>query len=53
MTNTSEKKEYCDAGDQKDIVEKMSDCDKKSTSDKEVTECYTKIIQEDEGCMSS
>ena len=53
MTENSEKKDYCDAGDQKNIVEKMSDCDKTSTSDKDLTECYTKIIEEDEGCMSS
>jgi hypothetical protein len=53
MTENSEKKDYCDAGDQKKIVEKMSDCDKTSTSDKDLTECYTKIIEEDEGCMSS
>ena len=49
----SENKEYCDAGDQRKIVEKMSDCDKASASDKEINECYTKIIKEDEGCMSS
>jgi hypothetical protein len=53
MTDNSEKKDYCDAGDQKKIVEKMSDCDKTSTSDTELTECYTKIIEDDEGCMSS
>jgi hypothetical protein len=53
MTDNSEKKDYCDADDQKKIVDKMSDCDKTSASDTELTECYTKIIEEDEGCMSS
>ncbi len=53
MTDNSEKKDYCGAGDQKKIVDKMSDCDTTSASDKELTECYTKIIEEDEGCMSS
>ena len=53
MTENSEKKDFCDAEDQKNIVEKMSDCDKTSASDTELTECYTKIIEEDEGCMSS
>ena len=52
MTKNSEKK-YCDAEDQRTIVEKMNDCDKTSTSDKDLNECYTKIIKEDEGCMSS
>ena len=47
-----EKKDYCDATDQRKIVEKMTDCDKSSSTDKDLTECYTKIIEEDEGCMS-
>ena len=53
MTDNSEKKDYCDAGDQKKVVEKMTDCDKTSTSDKERDECYTKTIEKDDGCMSS
>jgi hypothetical protein len=53
MTDNSEKKEYCDAGEQQKIVEKMSDCDKKSTSDKDLNECYTNVIEADDGCMSS
>ena len=53
MTVHDKKKDYCDAEDQKKVVEKMSDCDKKSKSDKEKDECYSKVIKEDDGCMSS
>jgi len=53
MTGKKEKKDYCDAGDQQKIVEKMTECDKTSTSDKQVNECYSKVIEEDDGCMSS
>ena len=47
------KKDYCDAEDQKNVVEKMTECDENSTSDKERNECYSKVIKEDDGCMSS
>lgn len=47
------KKDYCDAEDQKKVVEKMTECDETSKDDKERNECYSKVIQEDDGCMSS
>ena len=47
------KKDYCDAEDQKNVVEKMTQCDENSKDDKERNECYSKVIQEDDGCMSS
>lgn len=53
MTDSKEKKDYCDAEDQKKVVEKMVDCDENSKDDKEKSECYTKVIQEGDGCMSS
>jgi hypothetical protein len=53
MTDDREKKDYCDAEDQKKVVEKMTDCDKKSKTDKEKNECYTRVIEKDDGCMSS
>lgn len=53
MTAEKEKKDYCDAEDQKTVVEKMSDCDKKSKTDKEKNECYSKVVKDDDGCMSS
>lgn len=53
MTADKNKKDYCDAEDQKKVVEKMTDCDKKSGTDKEKSECYSKVIEEDDGCMSS
>ncbi|MEH0022683.1 MAG: hypothetical protein V6Z89_23740 [Desulfobacter sp.] len=53
MTDTEEKKDYCDANDQKKVVEKMTDCDEKSKDGKERSECYEKVIKEDDGCMSS
>lgn len=31
----------------------MTDCDKKSKTDQELKECYTKVIEEDDPCMSS
>jgi hypothetical protein len=52
MAEDKEKKDYCDAKDQKKVVEKMSDCDKSSENDKERDECYTKVIKNDDGCMS-
>ncbi len=52
MTEKTEKKDYCDAEDQKEVVGKMTDCDNKSKTDKDLKECYTKVI-EDDGCMSS
>lgn len=52
MTDTREKKDYCDAGDQKKVVEKMTECDKTAGDDKDRGECYSKVIKED-GCMSS
>jgi hypothetical protein len=53
MEKDKEKKDYCDAEEQKNVVEKMSDCDKSSDNDKERDECYTKVVKEDDGCMSS
>jgi len=53
MAEKKEKKDYCDAEEQKDVVEKMTDCDNTSKSDKDLKECYTKVIEEDDGCMSS
>ncbi|WDP89394.1 MAG: hypothetical protein HUN04_06505 [Desulfobacter sp.] len=52
MTESNKKKNYCDAADQKKVVEKMMDCDEKSQDDKEKSECYAKILKEDDGCMS-
>jgi hypothetical protein len=52
MNTSNEKKDYCDAEDQKKVVDKMTDCDKNATSDKEKGECYSKVIKEDDGCMS-
>lgn len=53
MSDSKEKKDYCDASDQKKVVEKMTDCDKNSNDDKAKKECYDKVIKEDDGCMSS
>ncbi len=53
MTADKEKKDYCDAEDQKKVVNKMTDCDKNSETDKEKGECYSKVVKEDGGCMSS
>jgi len=53
MTDGKEKKDYCDAEDQKKVIDKMTDCDKNSVTDKEKGECYSKVIKEDDGCMSS
>ena len=50
---TDSKKDYCDAKDQKKVVEKMTACDENSADDKEKGECYAKVIKEDDGCMSS
>ncbi len=52
MAKDKEKKDYCDAEDQKKVVDKMSDCDKSSETDKDRDECYTKVVKEDDGCMS-
>ena len=53
MAKDQEEKDYCDAKDQKKVVDKMSDCDKSSENDKDRDECYTKVIKEDDdGCMS-
>ena len=53
MTADKEKKDYCDAEDQQKIVTKMTACDKNSKTDKEKGECYSKVVNEDDGCMSS
>ena len=53
MTDSKDKKDYCDADDQKKVVEKMTACDEKSSNDKERSECYAEVIKEDDGCMSS
>ncbi len=53
MAKEDKKKDHCDAEDQKNVVEKMSDCDKSSDNDKNRDECYTKVIKKDDGCMSS
>ncbi|MCG8619673.1 MAG: hypothetical protein MI802_25910 [Desulfobacterales bacterium] len=52
MTESKDKKDYCDADDQKKVVEKMTECDNTAKNDKERNECYTKVIKDD-GCMSS
>jgi hypothetical protein len=53
MAKDKEKKDHCDAEEQKNVVEKMSDCDKSSDNDKERDECYTNVVKKDDGCMSS
>lgn len=53
MAKDTEKKDHCDAGDQKKVVDKMSDCDKSSDNDQKRDECYTEVVKEDDGCMSS
>ncbi len=53
MNTPKEKKDYCDAGDQKKVVEKMTDCDNKSKTDQENEECYTQVTEEDDPCLSS
>lgn len=53
MTDSQEKKDYCDASDQKKVIDKMVACDENSKDDKEKSECYTKVVKEDDGCMSS
>jgi len=53
MTDDNDNKDYCDAEEQKKVVEKMTDCDKTSESDKAKGECYSKVVKEDGGCMSS
>ncbi|HKJ99861.1 MAG TPA: hypothetical protein VJ959_13155 [Desulfotignum sp.] len=48
------KKDHCDAEDQKNVVDKMKECDNTSETDKERDECYNKVVKEDDdGCMSS
>jgi hypothetical protein len=37
----------------KKVVEKMKACDENSKDGKERSECYSKVIKEDGGCMSS
>ncbi len=49
MTIDQKRKDYCDAEDQKKVVENMSDCDKTSKTDKEKSECYSKVITEEDG----
>ncbi len=53
MTDSKDKKDYCDADDQKNVVEKMTACDENLQDDKERSECYAKVTKEDDGCMSS
>ena len=53
MTVEKKEKDYCSADDQKKVVEKMTDCDKNSKTDKETEECYSKVVENDNGCMSS
>ncbi len=53
MAKDTKKKDHCDAEDQKKVVDKMSDCDTSSDNDQERDECYTKVVKEDDGCMSS
>lgn len=52
MTSENKKKDYCDAEDQKKVIEKMTECDEKSKDGKETDECYKKIVDKDDGCMS-
>lgn len=53
MTGKQEKKDYCDAKDQRQVVEKMIACDEAAVSDGETAECYARVLKEDKGCMSS
>ena len=53
MAADKKKKDYCDAEDQKKVVEKMTECDKTSKTEKEKNECYSNVVKEDGGCMSS
>ncbi len=53
MTVKKKEKDYCTANDQKNVVEKMTDCDTNSKTDKEKGECYSKVVADDNGCMSS
>jgi hypothetical protein len=53
MTESNTRKDYCDAEDQKKVVDKMMACDENSKDGKEKDECYAKVVKEDGGCMSS
>ena len=52
MSDPRERKDYCDAGEQKDVVEKLTNCDKNSTTSEQRVECYAKVV-EDNGCVTS
>ena len=52
MTEGKGKKDYCDAEDQKKVVDKMAECDRNSKTDKEKSDCYSEVVKKDEGCMS-
>ncbi len=53
MTEDKAKKEYCNADDQRKVVEKMTECDRNSENSQEKSDCYAKVIKEGDGCMSS
>nr|WP_320014268.1 hypothetical protein [uncultured Desulfobacter sp.] len=50
--NKKENKDYCDAEDQKTVVDKMADGDKSAKTDKERADCYSEVVKKDDGCMS-
>ncbi len=52
MSDSRDRKEYCDARDQKKVVEKLTACDNNCVTDKERVECYAKVV-ENNGCISS
>jgi len=52
MTSEKKEKDFCDAKDQKKVIDKMTECDENSKNGKETEECYKKIVDEDDGCMS-
>ena len=52
MTSEKKKKDFCDAEDQQKVIDKMTGCDETSKDSKEAEECYKKVVDKDDGCMS-
>ena len=52
MADKKENKDYCDAEDQKKVVDEMAKCDKSAKTDKEKADCYSEVVKKDDGCMS-
>ena len=52
MADKKENKDYCDAEDQKKVVDEMAECDKSAETDKEKADCYSEVVKKDDGCMS-